>query len=112
MTQKFHGNRKVADADIIRLNSVGLSLRSIATELNCNPTTITIRLGSLGIPPADTRRTFMEDVYRSLSPDQQRWLEDQVGPHISIKDLVKNLLVERYISTKLAGKSGDTLAYA
>lgn len=93
-------NRKASDEDIIRLNSVGLSLKTIGKELGCHPTTIVLRLGALGIPPADTRRAFMEDIYKQLPPDQQAWLAEQLGPTISIKDFVHNLLVERYLTTK------------
>jgi hypothetical protein len=76
---------------------VGLSLGTIAKQLGTHPTTITLRLRSLGIPPADTRRTFMEDVYTALSSDQQDWLAEQLGPHVSIKDYVKSLLVKEYL---------------
>jgi hypothetical protein len=93
-------NRKASNADIIRLNSVGLSLTTIGKQLNCNPTTITQRLEALGIPPADTRRAFMENIYDSLTNDQQEWLADQLGPTISIKDYVKKLLVEKYLHSQ------------
>jgi hypothetical protein len=91
-------NRKASDEQIIRKNSVGLSLGRIGKELGCHPTTITLRLNSLNIPPADTRRTFMESVWDSLSTDQQEWLADQLGPHTSIKDLIKNLIVKEYVA--------------
>ncbi|AHI60109.1 hypothetical protein FROZEN_51 [Erwinia phage vB_EamP_Frozen] len=100
MSQVFRPNRKATDGDIIRLNSVGLSLSTIAKVLDCHPTTITLRLKSLNIAPADTRRTFMEDVFTSLSQNQQEWLADQLGPHISIKDFVRNLLVRAYLDKK------------
>lgn len=97
MSSAYRANRKASDGDIIRMNSVGLSLASIARALNCHPTTITQRLHALNIPPADTRRTFMEDVFLSLSSAQQEWLADQLGPHITIKDYVRNLLVKEYL---------------
>jgi transposase len=93
-------NRKATDADIIRLNSVGMSLSSIAKELSVHPSTVTLRLQQLNVPPADTRRTFMEDIYKSLSSAQQDWLVDQLGPHLSIKDFVRNMLVEKYVATQ------------
>jgi hypothetical protein len=107
MSTVFRANRKATDEDIIRLNSVGLSLSTIGEILDCHPTTITLRLKSLGIPPADTRRSFMEDIYKALPDDQRSWLEGQVGPHLSIKDFIKNMLVERYISKS----SGEALAH-
>lgn len=98
MSQANRPNRKASDVDIVRRNSVGLSLGRIARDLGCHPTTITLRLKSLGVSPADTRRTFMEDVFDSLSPDQQEWLADQLGPHTSIKDYVKTLVVRDYLN--------------
>ena len=98
MSNVYRANRKASDDDIIRLNSVGLSLSTIADVLGCHPTTITLRLKALGVNPADTRRAVMEDVFRTLSTDQQEWLADQLGPHISVKDFVRNLLVKAYLS--------------
>lgn len=97
MSSANRPNRKAHDADIVRLNSVGLSLGTIATLLKCHPTTITLRLQQLNIPPADTRRAFMEDIFNSLSPDQQHWLADQLGPHLSVKDFLKNVIVKEFM---------------
>lgn len=97
MSTVFRANRKADDADIIRLNSVGLSLSTIAETLGCHHTTITQRLRSLGIPPADTRRAFMEDIVHKLTVQQVDWLADQLGPHLSVKDFVTNLLVEEFV---------------
>lgn len=98
MSNVYRANRKATDEDIIRLNSVGLSLNTIADMLGCHPTTVTLRLKSLGIPPADTRRAFMETIYNDLSPDQKAWLQDKLGPHISVHNYIKNLLVKEYLS--------------
>ena len=92
-------NRKASDADIIRLNSVGLSLSTIGSELGCHPTTITLRLKQLNIEPADTRRAFMETIYKSLPPAQQDWLAAQLGPRTSIQDFIHNLLVEKFLAS-------------
>lgn len=94
-------NRKASDQDIIRLNSVGLSLSTIAETLNIHPTTVTLRLKHLNVKPADTRRAFMEDVVRAMAPEQVEWLADQLGPHLSIKDYVTNLLVEKFMNTTM-----------
>ena len=98
MSTKVSSRRKATDAEIIRLNSVGLSLRTIADRLGCHPSSITQRLHSLGLSPADTRRAFMEDIYQSLPREQQLWLEGQLGAHISIKDFVKKLMVQEYLT--------------
>jgi len=45
----------------------------------------------------------MEDIYLSLPPAQQKWLVKQLGPHVSIKDYVRNLLVKEFLA-----KSGET----
>jgi hypothetical protein len=99
--------RQSRDHDMIRLNGVGLSLATIGKTLDVHPTTVTLRLSAHQIPPADTRRAFMEDVYNRLNPIQRSWLEQQVGAHVSIKDLVTNLLVEKFLNT-----SGVTVPYA
>lgn len=96
MSSAIRVNRKGSDDDIIRLNSVGLSLRTIAKLLDCHPTSVTLRLRRLGVPPADTRRTFMEDIFKTLSLDQQEWLADHIQNGNNIKDYVRELLVEDY----------------
>jgi hypothetical protein len=103
VTSAYRANRKTTDEDIIRLNSVGLSLSTIAKQLDCHPTTITLRLRDLNIPPADTRRAFMESIYMQMSPRQREWLENQLGPTINIKDFVLNLITEKYISERNPG---------
>ena len=100
MSSVYRSNRKAEDADIVRLNSVGLSLATVAKLLGVNPTTITLRLRSLGIDPADTRRAFMEDVFKTLSEPNQEWLADQLGPHINIKEYVRQLIVKAYHERK------------
>lgn len=97
-------NRKATDADIIRLNSVGLSLTTIGRLLSCHPTTITLRLQSLGIPPADTRRAFMEDVFIRLSDDEREWLADQLSSTVSVKDFVELLIKQEHARHLLKGK--------
>jgi hypothetical protein len=93
-------NRKATDEDLIRLNSIGLSLASVGKILGCHATTVKLRLDELGVEPTDTRRSFMEGVYNSLSFKQQEWLADQLGPKLHIQDFIKNLLVERYVASK------------
>lgn len=100
MSAAFRPNRKASDEDLIRLNSVGLSLATIGKMLDCHPTTVTLRLRELGVEPADTRRAFMEDIYTSMSPSQQAWLTDQLGPHYSIRDFIKNTLAERFVASR------------
>lgn len=97
MSTAYRVNRKATDGDIVRLNSVGLSLATIAKLLGCHPTTVTLRLKSLGVEPSDTRRTFMEDVFVQLDTDQQEWLADLLETkNISIKTYVRRLLVEAH----------------
>src|SRR3982751_1099733 len=90
-------NRKATDADIVQLNSLGFSLATIGKKLSCHPTTITLRLKALNIEPADTRRTFMEGVVLSFSEKQQEALAGKLGPHLSIKDYVRNLIAKDLI---------------
>ena len=98
-SSRFRPNRKSTDEQVIRMNSVGISLATIASIIGCHPATISLRLKQLNIPPADTRRAFMEDIIVTLSDDQQEWLVNQLGPHISVKDFVRNLIVEEYVRT-------------
>ena len=90
--------KKVSDSEVIALNSVGISLAGIAKRLNCHHTTVTSRLSTLGVPPADTRRSFMEDIYDGLSPKQQVWLTAQLGPSHSVKDFVRSLIIKEYVA--------------
>ena len=95
----IRSSRKASDEDIIRLNSLGVSLQTIGLSLGVHPTTIKLRLDNLGIPPADTRRSFMEDIVLSLSGPQVQWLASQLGPAYSVKDFIKNLMLEKYINS-------------
>lgn len=101
MSSATRVNRKASNEDIVKLNSVGLPLSTIGKMLGCHPTSITLRLQSLGIEPADTRRSFMEGIYTSLTPDQQEWLATQLGPHQTIKDFVKMLLLKEFFAQNL-----------
>lgn len=96
MSTVNRANRKATDTDIIRLNSVGLSLATIARVLGCHPSTVTIRLNSLKVEPADTRRSFMEDVFTKLTLEQQEWLADQLSAKVSIKDFIKYLIEDAF----------------
>ena len=99
----YRPNKKASDEDIIRMNSVGLSLGTIAKIFDCHPSTVTARLKSLGIEPADTRRTFMEDIVVSLTDEQQAWLVDQLGPALTIKDFVRSLIIKEHtLKSRLA----------
>ena len=97
MSNVLRRNRKGSDETITRLNSIGLSLATIAGQIGCHPTSITLRLKSLKIPAADTRRAFMEDIYASLPPDFVEELADILAngtnKPTSIKEYVKSLLV-------------------
>ena len=105
MSKAFRANRKAHDEDILRLNSVGLSLSTIGDLLGCHPTTITIRLKALGVEPADTRRAFMEDVVRMLDDDQRNWLADQLSQTYTIKDFVRDLIADKFNTTRNQGKT-------
>ena len=87
---------KLRDADIIRMNSVGLSQSTIASALGCHPTTVTQRLKFNNIEPADTRRGFMEDIIINLGCDCSEWLADQVSQNLTIKDYIVSLIKEKY----------------
>lgn len=90
--------KRIDDAQIVGLNSVGLSLGGIARRAGVHHTSVTARLKLLNVPPADTRRAFMEDIFEGLSLAQQEWLISQLGPSHSVKDFVKSLIIQKYIS--------------
>lgn len=89
--------KKISDNDVIELNSIGISLSGIAERLNCHHTTVTARLKVLGIQPADTRRSFMEDIFDELSLVQKEWLIRQLGPTHSVKDFVRSLIIKEFM---------------
>lgn len=105
MSKVYRVNRKATDEDIIRMNAVGLSLATIAKTLGVHPTTVTLRLRSLNIEPADTRRTFMENVLRSLPTHVADWLSEQVGPKYEIRSYVRDLILEAYNNRHLNQES-------
>ena len=92
--------KTIPDSELIRLNSLGFSLATIGSTLGCHPTTVTLRLKDLGVAAADTRRTFMEDVLINLPDTQLEWVENQLGPHYSIKDYVRTLITNAYLKDK------------
>lgn len=96
MSSVNRANRKANDDDLIVLNSLGLSLATIAKQFGCHHTTITQRLKALGIDPADTRRSFMEDIVKRMPVAQMEWLAGQLNGHLSVKDFVFNLLAAEY----------------
>lgn len=106
MSAANRSNRKASDADLIRLNSVGLSLCTVARVIGCHPTTVTLRLKALGIEPADTRRTFMEDVFVRLTNDEQEWLAD----HLRDKDINVKTFVFRLIQQARANDLSQGIA--
>lgn len=92
--------KKVNDREIIALNSVGIGLTGIGKRLDCHHTTVKARLKVLNIDPADTRRSFMEDIYDGLSVNQKDWLIGKLGPSTSIKDFVEGLIVNKYVEER------------
>lgn len=88
---------RVLDTDIRRLNHVGLSLKAIADMLGCHPATITLRLKAMGVAPSDTRRSFMEEVFKHLGPDEQEWVSHFLfNNDISIRTFVADLVKDAY----------------
>lgn len=104
-------NRKASDGDIVRLNACGFSLKTIGQILGLHPTTVTIRLQSLKVPPADTRRSFMEGVFSGLTNSQQEWLADQLNAGVSVKDYITTLVRKAHddctASSQLTDPAGD-----
>jgi hypothetical protein len=94
---------RVQDTDIKRLNHMGLGLKAIADLLGCHAATITLRLTAMGISPTDTRRSFMEQVFKSLSPEEQDWLSHNLfTAGIGVKEFVTSLIREAYTANGAA----------
>lgn len=100
MSTENRPTRKGEDVDIVRLNALGLSLKTIGNAFGMHPTSVSQRLRSLGIKPADTRRAFAEDIVLGLSDDQAVWLADQLGPGHTLQDFLRNLIIEAYVSKR------------
>lgn len=93
MSDVLRHNRKGSDRDITRLNALGFCLKNIAKKFDCHPTSITLRLKSLKIAPSNTRRAFMETVYKEMPADYQENLADILeADQIHVKDYVKGLI--------------------
>lgn len=94
MSNVFRYNRKASDEDIIRLNSVGISLATIARMMDMHPASVTLRLKSLKITPTDTRRSFMEDVFNNLPANSQDLVAAHLAmnPGMSIRTYVSQLI--------------------
>lgn len=97
-------NKRADDNRIIALNSLGLSLSKIGEYVGIHYTTVTYRLKTLGIEPADTRRSFMDDIYESLSPTQRDWLLDQLGPDYPIKSYIRSLIIKEFLADRTKSK--------
>lgn len=78
---------------MIKLNSAGISLQGIANYFGVHKATISMKLKELDIKPIDTRRSFMEDIFNSLSLVQQQKLLDKVGPGYSLKQYIVTLII-------------------
>lgn len=100
MTSVYRSNRKATDEDLLKLNNLGLSLGTIAEILSCHPTTVTQRLKALGVPVADTRRSFMEDIYKSLTPQQRDFVAEELGNTQTIKEYVRKLIMNAYLTSR------------
>lgn len=87
-------NRKASDEDLLDLNSLGYSLQTIGDRLSIHPSTATQRLKGLGVSPADTRRTFMEDILNTMPAVQVERLSQKLSAGYTIKDHVRALIIK------------------
>lgn len=111
MSTVFRRNRKGSDRDITRLNSLGFSLLAIGLRLGCHPTSITLRLKSLKVKPADTRRAFMEDVLTGLPAHAEENIADMLETRaIHIKQYVKELIFNDLANRSHNGAPAEALA--
>lgn len=92
--------QRVDDEVIIKLNDLGLGLKTIANITGYHFTTVKLRLDQLGIKTADIRRSFMEDIYHELTVDQREWLSQELQLGQSIKAFIRILIVQAYRNRK------------
>jgi hypothetical protein len=107
----YRKNRKGSDEQILRLNSVGFSLGTIAAIIDCHPSSITLRLKSLGVAPTDTRHAFMESIYNTLPTDFQEEIADILAEHDpskprAVKDYVRELIINDIKRRRLESTNG------
>jgi hypothetical protein len=57
----------------------------------------------MGIKPADTRRSFMEDIYNNLPPEIQEWLPEQIQEEETVREFVKRLILKQYQALQVHG---------
>lgn len=112
MSAVFRRNRKGSDYDIVRLNGVGLSLGAIARRFGCHTSSVTLRLKTLNVTPADTRRTFMEDVFADLPENAIDEVADLLMANDndqpkSIKSYVRSLIDADIRARRAASTSSD-----
>lgn len=87
----------ISDLDVKRYNHVGIGLGEIGKKLNCNPVTVANRLRDLGIKVVDTRRSFMAQVFETLSQEEQDWLTNNLySAEVSIHDFVSTLIKQAF----------------
>lgn len=88
---------RVKDSDIVKLNYVGLPLKAIGEILGCHYATVTNRMKAMRIAPVDTRHSFMEGIFKSLSVEQQEWLVNYLyNNQIPIKNFISFLIQQAY----------------
>lgn len=98
MSRKKHN--AYMEEQIVRLNSVGLSLSTISNILNCHPSTITNRMKAMGVAPMDSRRAFMEDILMTLPEEEQAWLVQLMADNnTNVKDYITLLLRNQYATS-------------
>lgn len=88
--------RKIgSDQELLRLNSLGLSLSTIASILGCHYSSVSLRLKAMNVAPIDTRKPFMEAVLGSMPEEAQSALVNHLETDsIHIRDYVRDLIVK------------------
>lgn len=101
--------KKVDDARLLGLNSVGLSLNDQANRMGVHHTSVAKRLSELGVYPMDTRRSFMADLFDDLSESQQEWLISRLVGQ-PVKGFIKSLLVQEFLKDQARSRASETQA--
>lgn len=93
---KINPGRKAPTKEVLLDNAMGMSLSAIAYKYDVATSSIAQRLRQLNVPPADTRRAFMDFVLSNLPPEIFQWLRTEVSTDYPIRELVIDAIISLY----------------
>lgn len=92
--------RIAQDKEILSFVKLGYSIATIGSLMGVNPATITKRLKILGVDIIDNRKSFTEDIFEKLSPQQKIWLEAKLTPVYNVTAFMRDLIIQEFIKDR------------